>query len=136
MQPVPNFGWKHVETGFTACPGSPECLHRFPSPTKPVEISLTKQGDYMFNKVPGLGDPLGVAVAASGLGTGYPVAIARCRMTLLNCREAQPNLRGPREAKTGHLYKPCWKPSLPETLKRNTKVDPRWNMGMGQNPGT
>eukprot|EP00438_Fugacium_kawagutii_P003306 Skav223904 [mRNA] locus=scaffold5126:18337:24179:- [translate_table: standard] len=23
---------------------------RFPSPTKPVEVSLTKQGDYMFNK--------------------------------------------------------------------------------------
>lgn len=23
---------------------------RFPTPTKPVEISLTKQGDYMFNK--------------------------------------------------------------------------------------
>eukprot|EP00913_Durusdinium_trenchii_P006581 g6184.t1 len=25
---------------------------RFPEPTKPVETSLTKQGDYMFNKVP------------------------------------------------------------------------------------
>ena len=25
---------------------------RFPTPTKPVEISLTKQGDYMFNKAP------------------------------------------------------------------------------------
>ena len=24
---------------------------RFPEPTKPVETSLTKQGDYMFNKV-------------------------------------------------------------------------------------
>ena len=126
MQPVPNFGWKHVETSFTACPGSPECLHRFPSPTKPVEISLTKQGDYMFNKVPGLGDPLGVAVAASGLGTGYPVAIARCRMTLLNCREAQPNLPVKRKLVTFMNLvgnPPCRKPST-----RNTKPDPRWNI--------